>query len=377
MIKVPITLAAQETSYTISIGGGAIAKIGTCARACAGRGSARAFIVSNPLVFDLYGGAVSAALEESGFAVSSFLIKDGEKHKTLRTAESALAAFSSAGLTRTDIVIALGGGVVGDVAGFAAAIYLRGVKFIQVPTTLLAMIDSSVGGKTGVNTSFGKNLTGAFHQPTGVLIDPNVLSTLPSRELTAGFCEMVKHGALAGRELLMETDEFLRRFGLGPAVGMERAMSALVKSNVEFKASIVASDERESSRRRDSKSRKILNFGHTLAHALEKVTNYVYFRHGEAVGYGILFAAELSKNLALCGEKDVNLLRGVVHRVGTLPSLSGIDTNEVLAAFRSDKKVIGGELQMVLLKGIGKPMIVTENDIPITVLERTLRDLFR
>ena len=238
MIRVPITLPARGSSYTISIGGGDLAGTGKCVRRWLGNDARQAFVVSNPTVAGLYGEAVAASLAESGFDVSTFLIKDGERYKTLRTAESALAAFSSAGLTRTDAVIALGGGVVGDLAGFAAAIYLRGIRFIQVPTTLLAMIDSSVGGKTGVNTAFGKNLTGAFHQPSGVLIDPNVLSTLPSRELTAGFCEMVKHGALAGRELLQQTDEVLTRFGKGPAVGMERSMSALIKSNVEFKASI-------------------------------------------------------------------------------------------------------------------------------------------
>lgn len=377
MIRIPITLPGRESSYTISIGGGSLSRIGNCARSCLSKDARQAFIVSNPTVVSLYGDAVAASLAESGFDVSSFLVKDGEKYKTMRTAESALAAFSSAGLTRTDAVIALGGGVVGDLAGFAAAIYLRGIPFIQVPTTLLAMIDSSVGGKTGVNTAFGKNLTGAFHQPSGVLIDPNVLSTLPRRELTAGFCEMIKHGALSGRELLAATDDLLTRFGHGPAVGMERAMSSLIKSHVEFKASIVASDERESSKRSDARSRKVLNFGHTLAHALEKVTNYSYFRHGEAVGYGIVFAAELSKNLALCDEKDVNLLRDVVQHAGVLPSLTGIDQDEVLAAFRSDKKVIGGELHMVLLNGIGKPVIVNEKDIPTTLLKRTLKGLFR
>jgi len=377
MIKVPIKISTKQTSYTISIGSGCLPKVGNCTRSWVGKDARQAFIVSNPTVFKLYGDAVAASLAENGFTVSSFLVKDGEKHKTLQSTESALAAFSSAGLTRSDAVVALGGGVIGDLAGFAAAIYLRGVNFIQVPTTLLAMIDSSVGGKTGVNTAFGKNLTGAFHQPSGVLIDPRVLSTLPSRELTAGFCEMVKHGALAGRELLAKTDALLTRFSGGPAVGTEREMAALIKANVEFKASIVASDERESSKRRDSRSRKILNFGHTLAHALEKVTNYRYFLHGEAVGYGVLFAAELSKNIAICGEKDVNLLRDVVHRVGTLPSLADIDPEEVLTAFRSDKKVIGGELQMVLLRGIGKPVIVSENEIPGTLLKKTLKQLFR
>jgi 3-dehydroquinate synthase len=377
MIRVSVKLSEKASSYTISIGGGSLSKVGACARSWLGKDARKAFVVSNPTVFDLYGDAIDTSLAEHGFEVSSFLIKDGEKHKTLRSTESALEAFSSAGLSRTDVVVALGGGVVGDLAGFAAAVYLRGIRFVQVPTTLLAMIDSSVGGKTGVNTSFGKNLTGAFHQPSGVLVDPNVLSTLPSRELTAGFCEMVKHGAIAGRELLSETENFLKRYGRGPAVGMERAMSSLIKANVEFKASIVVSDERESSKRLDNKSRKILNFGHTLAHALEKVTNYSYFRHGEAVGNGILFAAELSKNLALCDEKEVNLLRGVVQHVGVLPSLANIDPNEVLAAFRSDKKIIGGELQMVLLEGIGKPVIVSEKDIHHSLLKKTLLGLFR
>ena len=377
MIRVPITLSGSDSSYNISIGGGSLSSMGKCARSFVGKDARKAFIISNATVADLYGETVASPLAANGFELSSFLVKDGEKYKTLRTAESALAAFSSADLTRTDVVIALGGGVVGDLAGFAAAIYLRGIRFIQVPTTLLAMIDSSVGGKTGVNTAFGKNLTGAFHQPSGVLIDPNVLSTLPSRELTAGFCEMVKHGALAGRELLDQTREFVSRFGRGPAVGMEREISALIKANVEFKASIVASDEQEASKRRDNKSRKILNFGHTLAHALEKVTNYSYFRHGEAVGYGIQFAAELSKNLALCDENDVNLLRDVVQQVGVLPSLSGIDLDEVLEAFRADKKVIGGSLQMVLLKDIGRPIIVSERDIPQTLIRKTLKELFR
>jgi 3-dehydroquinate synthase len=373
---VKISTRPEPSSYEIRIGSGRLADIGVSARKWAPV-SARACIVSNPVVYKLYGDAVRDSLEAAGFAVSSFLIKDGERNKTLRTAESALAAFSDAGLERSDIAIALGGGVVGDLAGFAAAVYLRGIRFIQVPTTLLAMVDSSVGGKTGVNTSFGKNLTGAFHQPSGVLIDPRVLSTLPRREMTAGFCEVIKHAALSGRELLEATSDILSRFRGGPAVGLEQRICSLIKANVEFKASIVASDEREASKRRDPRSRKILNFGHTLAHALEKVTNYRYFLHGEAVGYGISFAAELSKNLALCPQEDVNLLNDVVRRAGVLPSVANIDPDEVLRAFRSDKKVIGGELQMILLRGIGKPVIVSERDISDAILKTTIRQFFR
>lgn len=377
MLTVPINVSRDESSYDIRIADGCLSETGDWAANCLGRRSQRALIVSNPTVYKLYGTVVTNSLKSAGFSVSSFLMRDGESHKTLRTAESALGAFSSAALERSDVIVALGGGVVGDLAGFAASIYLRGIPFLQIPTTLLAMVDSSVGGKTGVNTSFGKNLTGAFHQPSGVLIDTGTLSTLPRREMTAGLCEVVKHAALSGKTLLRRTDGVLMAFSDKATADLGTELSALIGENVAFKASIVAADERESSGRTDAKSRKILNFGHTLAHALERVTDYRYFRHGEAVGHGIRFAAELSKNLALCAPDDVELLNGVVHRVGVLPSLAGIDPDEVLAAFRSDKKVIGGELQMILLKGIGRPVIISERDIPRPIFRKTLKKLFR
>ena len=243
------------------------------------------------------------------------------------------------------------------------------------------MIDSSVGGKTGVNSAFGKNLIGAFHQPIGVLIDTSTLKTLPRRELTAGFCEAIKQGAIGSKKLLKLIDEFLMAF---PPDQIHRfiddktfkfQISNLIFAQIVFKAEIVADDEYESSARTDRKSRKILNFGHTLAHALENVTDYKQLKHGEAVGYGILFAAELSKSLALCGEKDVNLLNDVLHRAGTLPRLVNIDAHEVFEAFKHDKKQLSGSLQMVLIKGIGKPVIVSETDLPRTIILKTLKDL--
>ena len=265
-------------------------------------------------------------------------------------------------------MIALGGGVVGDLAGFAAAIYLAGSSVSSRCRRRCLRWSTRRSAARPVSTpSFGKNLTGAFHQPSGVLIDPNVLSTLPSRELTAGFLRdgQARCACRAG-SCSTATTIYLPDFGQVPQSGSERAnVVELIKSNVEFKASIVAADERESSKRRDSDFAKNPQFWpHSRPRARKGHKLQAIFRHGEAVGYGILFAAELSKNLALCDEKDVNLLHDVVHRVGTLPSLAGIDPDEVLAAFRSDKKVIGGELQMVLLKGIGKPVIVSEKDIP-------------
>ncbi len=381
--KIKINCGGESFSYTIAIRHDSLSRAGEMARRCFGKPASKAVIISNPTVFKLYGPQVEESLRTAGFAVATWLMKDGEQHKDMRSVEEALKFMSANSLTRTDAVVALGGGVVGDLAGFAAAIYLRGIKFLQIPTTLLSMIDSSVGGKTGVNTAFGKNLVGSFHQPSGVLIDPGVLKTLPVRELTAGLCEMVKHGAISGKSLLKQTGEFLSEFPVETISGdhenenFRSEISNLISANVEFKAKIVAGDERESSKRTDGKSRKILNFGHTLAHALEKVTNYRYFKHGEAVGYGILYAAELSKSLALADEKDVNLLYDVVQCVGTLPSLANIDGDEVFEAFKFDKKHLSGSLQMILLKGIGKPVIVTDEHIPRATAQKVLKNLLQ
>lgn len=378
--KVTIECARSASSYQISIGE-ASGDCGKWARKCLGKDAAKIVIVSNPTVYRLYGSAADKCLTDAGFAVSHWLMKDGEEHKNFRNVEKALDLFSKSGLTRTDAVIALGGGVVGDLAGFSASIYMRGIRFLQIPTTLLSMIDSSVGGKTGVNAVFGKNTIGTFHQPLGVLIDPSVLATLPERELIAGFCEVIKHGALSSRKLLELTTDLLKKYPLGnfgdslKSGKFHSEIADLIHENVKFKAKIVAGDERESSDRTDPRSRKILNFGHTLAHALEKVTNYKYFKHGEAVGYGILYAAELSKTLALCDKTDVTLLCDVVHSVGKLPPLANIDPQEVFEAFRFDKKQAAGKLQMVLLKGIGKPVIVDSSDISISAHTRTLKRL--
>jgi len=311
------------------------------------------------------------------------LMKDGERHKTVHSAESVLKFFSEKQLSRTDAAVALGGGVVGDLAGFASAVYLRGISFLQIPTTLLAMIDSSVGGKTGVNSTFGKNLIGAFHQPKGVLIETSTLKTLPTRELTAGFCEAVKQGAIGSQALFTKTGDFLAAFPpsdfsqFADGKKFQTQLSDLIFSQIAFKAEIVAGDASEASSRNDRKSRKILNFGHTLAHALEKVTDYKYLKHGEAVGYGILFAAELSKSLAIYSENDVKLLNDVLHRAGPLPRLANINALEVFEAFSHDKKHLSGSLQMILLKGIGNPVILNEIDLPRSTVLKTLKKFLK
>lgn len=340
-------------------------------------------IVSNKTVFDIYGASLLKRIAKLRVEPCVHLIGDGERYKNFKTLEQTLGFLSENKIGRTDTVLALGGGVVGDLAGFAGSIHLRGISFVQVPTTLLSMIDSSVGGKTGINTKFGKNLVGSFYQPSEVLIDTDVLATLPKRELTAGLCEAIKQGAIGGATLFSKTAKFIEKLAeesfkdLIKSDNLEAELSDLLAAQVSFKAKIVAGDERESIRSTDAKSRKILNFGHTFAHALEKVTNYRYLKHGEAVGYGILFAAELSKKLELLDNNTVNLLNDVVHRVGILPPIGHIAPEDVFDAFRFDKKLVGENLHWILLKGIGQPIIVPQNEIQRRLIRTVTKSFIR
>ncbi len=373
----------QNLEYEIKIGHNLQKNCGEWARKSLSKDTRKIALISNRKVFSLYGETVEKSLKKAGFDVSVWLMKDGETHKNFRSLETALKFFSSNQLKRTDAVVALGGGVVGDLAGFAAAVYLRGIDFLQIPTTFLAMIDSSVGGKTAVNTEFGKNLVGAFHQPKGVLIDVETLKTLPRRELTAGFCEAVKQGAIANRKLFDQTDSFLQNYSPNnfkkyfSNTEFISELENLISAQISFKAEIVSQDAKENTARTDAKSRKILNFGHTLAHALEKATGYKYFKHGEAVGYGIIFAAELSKKLDIFDANELNLLNDVVARVGRLPKLDNIKPELLIENFAFDKKAIGDSLQWVLLEAIGKPKIVENQDIPKSAIKSTLDKILK
>jgi 3-dehydroquinate synthase len=381
--QVSVKLRENPHEYEIKIGHNLLQTCGDWARNCLSANTARIVIVSNPKIFRLYGESVQKSLQTSGFEVFVFLMKDGEKHKNIRSFEKLLKFIGENRLARTDAVVALGGGVVGDLAGFASAVYLRGIAFLQIPTTLLAMIDSSVGGKTGVNSDFGKNLVGAFHQPNGVLIDTETLKTLPNRELVAGFCEAVKHGAIANRRLFDQTADFLKNYSLKKFKNHFSSDTFLTKlenllaAQVAFKAEIVMNDEREAADRTDAKSRKILNFGHTLGHALEKVTGYKYFKHGEAVGYGILFAAELSKMLEILDVNELKLLNDVFQHVGRLPDTKNIEIEKVVQAFSFDKKNIGQALQWILLKRIGEPVILSNTEISQKSLKESLKKILQ
>lgn len=378
---VSVNLRGNPHQYKIKVGNKLLGNSGSWAKSCLSDSTKKIALISNTKVFSLYGESVKNSLEKEGFEVFVWKMGDGEKYKSLRSLEKALRFFSESKLTRSDAVIALGGGVVGDLTGFAASVYLRGISFLQIPTTLLSMIDSSVGGKTGVNSSFGKNLIGAFYQPNGVLIDVETLRTLARRELTAGFCEAVKQGAIANQELFDQTADFLQTYSptkfkkyFSQAEFLEK-LQKLIASQVNFKAEIVVNDEHENLEREDFRSRKILNFGHTVAHALEKVTNYKYFKHGEAVGYGILVAANISKKVATFSQHQLNLLNDVVNLAGHLPSCQNIETKQVIEAFGFDKKKIGNSLQWILLEKIGHPIIYPNSNIPASIIEESINEI--
>jgi 3-dehydroquinate synthase len=384
--RVVVRLAGGR-SYAVEIGAGALAELGRVARASVGAGARRVALVSNPRVFTLYGAPAVASLRDAGFDAADWLMGDGERFKTLRTAERALEFLSASELERGDAVVALGGGVVGDLAGFAAALYLRGVAFLQAPTTLLAQIDSSVGGKTGVNTRAGKNLVGTFHQPAAVLVDTETLRTLAPRELTAGWCEAIKQGAVGDVKLFERTRKFLEGAARRKAEGARRddekdmkrgrELAGLIAAQVAFKAKIVAGDEREDVAREDSSSRRVLNFGHTIGHALEAVTRYRRFRHGEAVGHGMIAAAEISSRLGLLDRSELESLRETVRLAGRLPPASDVGVETICRAIRADKKRVGGRVRWVLLEALGRARVVDGREVPDKVVRASVRAALR
>ncbi len=379
--KIEVGSSARKLSYDVEIGTDLLSRSGDWIKSRLPINSKKAVIVSNDKVFALYGDSVSQSLSNVGFEVSVWLMKDGERYKNLESLSELLSFFSTQNLTRTDFVVALGGGVVGDLAGFAASIYLRGLPFFNCPTTLLSMIDASVGGKTAVNTEFGKNLVGSFYNPKGVLVDFKTLATLDPREISAGSYEAIKHGVVGSRTLFDNTARFL---GTYPAPSFAdrfddwRFATDLQKflyDHIAFKAQIVMGDEFEAPEATQSRSRKILNFGHTIGHALEKATEYAYFKHGEAVAYGMLGAAEVSRSLEILDKVSLESLNDVVDLVADLPKTDNIETDRVIDAFIFDKKNAGESLSWILLESIGNPIIVDESDIPQPLIEEALEKI--
>lgn len=344
MIDVRVELG--ERGYAVSVGRGLAARLDAVLHAFAGR---HLVLVSSPGILALHGRVAVRALRRLG-PVAVVPMPDRERHKTARTLARLHDGFAAAGLARDGLVVAFGGGVVGDVAGFAAATWMRGVECVQLPTTLVAMVDSSVGGKVGVNHPAGKNLIGAFHQPGAVVADLDFLRTLPLRELRSGAFEILKCGLIGDPalfDLMAAVPADLRRWE--PAV-LERAVAA----SVRLKAAIVARDEREGGLRR------VLNLGHTLGHAFEAVTCYRRFTHGEAVGWGLLGAAGLAARRELVSVDEHAAIRAAVARLGPRPRVDDLDPRAVLRAVAHDKKARGGRVPFVLPEGLGRVRIVDD-----------------
>lgn len=371
MHHLKLSIARPPIESEICIGAGVRRDVGALLGALGDVPPGQIAVVSNKKVYSLYGNEVVRSLKGTGLRVSLWLMPEGERHKSFRVLERAVQFLADKSFERNDLVVALGGGVVGDLAGFAAAVYLRGVRFIQLPTTLLAQIDASVGGKTAINLRVGKNLVGAFHQPSIVVIDVETLNSLPSRELVSGFCEMLKQSLVADQSLFEQTKDFLaatRDNGFAATLPLQE----LIAAHCKFKASIVSGDERETTSRADAKSRKVLNFGHTTAHALEAVTDYRTFRHGEAVGYGMLVATEISKNMGLLDAYELQSIREAIALCGPLPPADNVAPRMIERALQHDKKRIAGKINWVLLDGIGLPKIVSGADIPPKILRSSL-----
>jgi 3-dehydroquinate synthase len=348
-----------ERSYPILIGPALLDDAGLVARHVPARD---VLVVTNQTVGPLYLARLEAGL--AGKRVRSVALPDGEQHKNLAVLGRVFDAMVEARLNRDACVIALGGGVVGDMAGFAAACYQRGVDFVQVPTTLLAQVDSAVGGKTGVNHPGGKNLIGAFHQPRAVLADLGTLRTLPPRELRAGLAEVIKYGLVADVEFLAWIEAHVEQL---LALDMD-ALAFAVQRSCTIKARIVASDEREQG------VRALLNLGHTFGHAIENASGYGEWLHGEAVAMGMLQAADMSQRLGHLSATDVTRVRELLRRAGLPLAAPPIGAARALELMGMDKKVLAGRIRLVLLRKLGDGIVT--GDYAAEVLQQTLQAHF-
>ncbi len=344
-------------TYPIHIGAGVLDDVALVQRQVAG---SQVFVVTNDVVAPLYLDRVCRALGNR--QVDVHVLPDGEMHKTLDQYATVLDSLLEARHHRTTTVVALGGGVVGDLAGFVAASYQRGVAFLQVPTTLLAQVDSSVGGKTAVNHTAGKNMIGAFHQPCAVLADTRVLATLPERELVAGIAEIIKYGVIADTRLFAWLEDNIDALRARDGAALVHAIAR----SCEIKAGIVAADERETG------VRAHLNFGHTFGHAIEHVQGYGAWLHGEAVGVGMLMAAELSSRQGLLTAADANRIRRLIERAGLPTAIDGMPSGRLLDAMALDKKVHDGQLRFVLTGAIGQAEV--RGDVPAATVLTVLQD---
>lgn len=359
MIRIPIRAASGE--YSVLVGEGLLEEAGSRFQEAGLKGAVR--IVADQQVHALYGELLEHSLERAGFQVATYRVPSGESSKSLETVSSIYDWLVEQRTERRDLVVALGGGVVGDMAGFVAATFLRGLRFVQVPTSLLAQVDSSVGGKVAVNHPLGKNLIGSFYPPALVLADTATLASLPRRELSAALAEIAKMGIIMDRPLFERLEaEAERLLGLD-----RRSLVEVIARTVELKAQVVQQDEKEAG------LRAILNYGHSYGHAVEAVTDYRLYRHGEAVAIGMAGAGKLARSLGMVDEDAVARQDRLLVRLGVPISCPRLPVDRMLEAMTHDKKASQGRLKWVLLEGIGR--VTLRQDIPDDLVRQVLEEL--
>jgi 3-dehydroquinate synthase len=359
-----IPVRTKPRAYDVLLGTGVLDRAGSLLRSRLKLRNELIVVVSAENVWKHWGARLTKSLDRAKLRWTHTLIPDGERAKTLSTVESAAEQLTRLGADRTSALIAFGGGVIGDMVGFLAAIYMRGVRVVQIPTTLLAQVDASIGGKTGVNLTTGKNLVGSFHQPQCVLIDPQLLATLDEREFRAGIFEILKCGVIADRSLFESLERDRDRLLAREKKMLERSIEAAVR----VKAAIVSKDERESGLRR------LLNYGHTIGHALEAETQYKHFLHGEAVAWGMIAAALIGVASGKTSAKDAQRITTAVLQYSPLPVVQS-NTHAIVARTASDKKTVGGKNHFIVATAIGRAIVIS--DVPTDVIARAVDQIKR
>jgi 3-dehydroquinate synthase len=361
LTRIPVQTASR--SYEVLVERGLLRSVAAGLRDLLQRHS-KVFVVSTEPILELWGNTLLDTIAQVELSAVVLTMPEGEAAKRLGTLEKLASAMVAAGADRHSVVLAFGGGVVGDVGSFLASVFMRGIPVIQVPTTLVAQVDSAVGGKTGVNLVSGKNLVGTFHQPMAVLADPDVLKTLPEREYRSGLFEAMKYGVIRNPAIfdLMESqrEAILQRDG--------ELLERLIVECIKVKAEVVSADEREGGERR------VLNFGHTIGHALESATRYRHFLHGEAVGWGMIAAAAIGKAMGITEPSTAGRIKSLVLAYGPLPEMN-VSPKRVLKLLQSDKKTIGGVPHFILAKSIGKVEVV--NTVEADNVLRAVREIAR
>lgn len=357
MIEVPVELSDRR--YAVHVGAGLLAQTGVSVRAVLPETRALA-VVTDSIVGPLYAGAVLGSLREAGFSPALITVPSGEPSKSMTCAEDVCRQMVRAGLDRTSGLVALGGGVIGDLAGFCAAIYFRGIPYVQIPTTVVSVVDSSVGGKTGVNTPEGKNLLGCFHQPRLVIADVETLKSLPPREFAEGFAEIIKHAAIRDAAMLPLIES---------AHDDRSVLIELVARNVAIKAAIVAADEHET-----TGQRALLNFGHTIGHGIEASAGYGQLLHGEAISLGLIAALRLSESVAGLASEESEIIIRLLRLFGLPQRLpSEMATDDVLEKLARDKKFKAGAIRFVLLRALGDAFV--SRDVTIEQIRAAIESL--